>query len=244
MTLRVVITGINGALGQALARIYQREGYSVFGIDQQPESKTSFAYHSCDLSKFCDNSQAQANLMKAIDSWKGSNPLNVLINNAAYQWVGSMQSITDADFIRSFQVNVFAPFSLIKLLADDLKKSHGSVVNIGSIHARLTKKHFQAYSTSKASLSALTRSLALEYGQSLRINCIEPAAIDTPMLQDGFKNNPELLEELKSFHPQQRIATPDEIAELALFVSRSVQFLHGSCIDVSGGISCALHDPG
>jgi NAD(P)-dependent dehydrogenase (short-subunit alcohol dehydrogenase family) len=238
-----VITGVSGALGQALATHFQQQGFEVFGIDLHEKVGATYTYHACDLSQLCANTAAQSRLLSALNSWKQDQPIDVLINNAAYQWVGPMSELTDDEFIRSFQVNVFAAFSLIKLLANDLTQSHGSVVNIGSIHSRLTKRHFQAYSTSKAALSALTRALALEYGEQFRINCVEPAAIDTPMLRAGFKTHPQLLDQLKAFHPQNRIATPQEIAELVHFVAQRVQFLHGSCIDVSGGIACALHDP-
>ena len=120
----------------------------------------------------------------------------------------------------------------------------GSVVNVGSIHTRLTKPGFVAYSTSKAALSALTRGLALDYADRFRINCVEPASVSTPMLIDGFKDAPEKLRALESHHPQQRIATPEEIAELIFLISASgIGFLHGACIDISGAISSRLHDP-
>ena len=100
------------------------------------------------------------------------------------------------------------------------------------------------YAMTKAALAAMTRGLALDFEDKIRINCIEPAAVETPMLVDGFKEFPEKMQELKNHHPQKRIATPAEIAELVFQISSSkIQFLHGSCIDMSGGISGRLHDP-
>lgn len=238
-----VITGISGALGQSIAETFSKRGFQIFGIDERVEPTGRYETHLCDLSTFCGNSDEQAAFIHSLRTYATDSPIQVLINNAAFQWVGGMDNLSDEIWMKSFHVNVFSAFSLIKLLAQDLTLSKGSVVNIGSIHARLSKKNFQAYATSKAALSALTRTLALQYGEQFRINCIEPAAIDTPMLQAGFQSHPDRLQELHRFHPQNRIASPKEIAELTYFVSQNVQFLHGSCIDVSGGISCALHDP-
>ena len=78
----------------------------------------------------------------------------------------------------------------------------------------------------------------------MRINCIEPASVETAMLLDGFKDFPGKKLELENYHPQKRISTPDEIAELVYIISSAgVRFLHGSCIDISGGIANRLHDP-
>ena len=131
---------------------------------------------------------------------------------------------------------------LIAHFSKDLEITNGSVINISSIHAKLTKPGFSLYSSSKAALSMLTKSLAIDFGDKFRVNCIEPAAIDTKMLRERFnKNN---LNELAGYHPQNRIANPIEVAELALKISMSdIEFLHGSCIDMSGAISSRLHDP-
>ena len=137
-----------------------------------------------------------------------------------------------------------APYIFTSQLASDLEESKGSVINISSVHAKLTKPGFSFYASSKAGLSMLTKSLAIDYGDKFRINCIEPAAIDTRMLRDGFNNDERKINELKGYHPQNRIASPEEIAKLALKITElDVEFLHGSCIDMSGAISSRLHDP-
>jgi NAD(P)-dependent dehydrogenase (short-subunit alcohol dehydrogenase family) len=148
------------------------------------------------------------------------------------------------ELIKSYQINVVAPYLLITSLANVLTEKTASVVNIGSIHSRLTKPGFISYAVTKAALAALTRGLALDFEDHMRINCIEPASVETPMLLDGFKSFPEKKLDLERHYPQKRIATADEIAELAVLVSSvGVRFLHGACIDISGGISCRLHDP-
>ena len=91
---------------------------------------------------------------------------------------------------------------------------------------------------------SMSKVIAIDYGNKFRINCIEPAAIDTKMLRDSFKNNKNKIKKLNSYHPQNKIASPYEVAQLVLKMSNSdIEFLHGSCIEMSGAISSRLHDP-
>ena len=118
-------------------------------------------------------------------------------------------------------------------------------LNIGSIHSKLTKAKFCAYSSSKAALSSLTKSLAIDFGHKFRINAIEPGAIDTPMLRAGFSDDEYKIQELANYHPSGKISKVEEVAELvAILCTAKLNSMHGSCIDMSGGISGRLHDPG
>ena len=99
------------------------------------------------------------------------------------------------------EVNLLAPFVLTKLLLPQLEQAKGSVINVSSIHAHLTKANFVAYATSKAALSGLTRSMAIDLADRVRVNAIEPAAIETQMLLSGFDNDKDQLEKLKKLSP-------------------------------------------
>lgn len=84
----------------------------------------------------------------------------------------------------------------------------------------------------------------MEVGAKIRINAIEPAAVGTQMLKEGFKGRPDKLDLLHTYHPVGRIAEPAEVAELALFLcSEKARFIHGECISISGGIDRRLYDP-
>jgi NAD(P)-dependent dehydrogenase (short-subunit alcohol dehydrogenase family) len=90
----------------------------------------------------------------------------------------------------------------------------------------------------------MTRAMAVDLGSRIRVNAIEPAAIETDMLKAGFTEQPEKFAELQACHPQGRIGKPEEVAALALSVaSGELRFLHGACIGMDGGISGRLHDP-
>ena len=167
-----------------------------------------------------------------------------LINNAAVQKLSHLDGMELEDFQESMDVNVTAPLLLIKMFQEMLTTSKGSVVNIGSIHSKLTKPSFVSYATSKAALLGLTRSLAVDLGGRIRINIIEPGATDTEMLRAGFRDNETAYTRLKEYHPAGRLADPDEIAAAALFlVSDQSAFITGATLDISGGIAVRLHDP-
>ena len=240
-----LITGSAGAIGMAMVQTFKSAGYKVCGLDITDEpDKLSDNFIKADLYELVNDTGTRDALVQDLKAWLGSHKLDVLVNNAAYQYVSHEHPMPVEELIRSYSINVIAPYLLITELAGVMSEGSASVVNIGSVHSRLTKPGFVGYATTKATLAALTRGLALDYQDRLRINCIEPASIETPMLLDGFKNCPEKKSDLENFHPQRRIGTPAEIAAMALALSSSeVRFLHGACIDMSGGISGRLHDP-
>ena len=100
------------------------------------------------------------------------------------------------------------------------------------------------YAVSKSALAGLTRSLSLEFGSAVRVNTISPAATATPMLLAGFEGSPKKLDTLSDYHPIGRIAEPEEIARVALFLtSEGASFITGADLRVDGGISSCLSDP-
>ena len=240
-----VITGASGAIGKAVAERFKHDNYLVCGIDMiEIENEHLDFFIKCDLNAMVNSSDILDDVLLKIKHWAGTQTIDVLVNNAAYQHVSRAHPIPVSELMKSYSTNVIAPYLLITTLLESMTRETGSVVNVGSIHSRLTKPGFIAYATTKAALAAMTRGLALDLEDRIRINCIEPASVETPMLVDGFKGFPEKMRELESYHPQKRIAKAVEIAELIFVISSSkVRFLHGSCIDMSGGISCQLHDP-
>lgn len=241
----ILVTGSTGSIGSAIVRRYKAAGWGVAGIDQvAAEMETVDRFIQADLNVFVNDKLHNSFVMEEINGWLNGHKLDVLVNNAGYQYVNLRHPMPAEELLKSYNINVIAPYLLITGLLPYMRERTASVVNIGSIHSRLTKPGFVAYSTSKAALSALTRGLALDCEDRIRINCIEPASVETPMLLEGFSNHRKKKLELERYHPQKRISTPDEIAELvSLISSDGVRFLHGSCIDMSGGVACRLHDP-
>lgn len=246
-TKTAIVTGACGGIGMAIASCFQEAGYHVVATDQFETAVAGLLcdkYLSADLAKTVTNSGYANAIFQKIKEISPPDSIHVLINNAAVQVLGGLDDLTVEDWKHTLNINLLAPFVWSQGLASEIEKEHGSIINIGSIHARLTKKGFVAYATSKAALAGMTRALAIDVGPRIRINAIEPAAIETKMLKAGFKENEEGYRQLKNFHPVGRIGHCEEVAKVALFLaSNEVGFAHGTTFPLDGGIGTRLFDP-
>jgi len=239
----ILITGSNGAIGQGLCQSFTENGWRVIGTDLEENSKgNTSAYLSIDLNLLCTDINYCDQVIKGILS-ECKEGLDVLVNNAATQILAPIEDLTFKNWQKTLNVNLNSVFILIKELLPKLEKKKGNVVNIASIHATLTKPNFSAYATSKAALVGLTKSLAVELGSRIRVNAICPAAIDTPMLHEGFVDNPDGLKELIKFHPTHSIGSVKDVISVVLFLVDNNTFLNGSILNLDGGISSCLYDP-
>ncbi|WP_306250422.1 SDR family NAD(P)-dependent oxidoreductase [Parvularcula sp. IMCC14364] len=243
----ILITGVCGGIGHKMAEVFAEKGWRVIGTDQRepdfPSDHFSFVQH--DLEKIAVEDVALASLVTDVQTLLSGAPLHALVNNGALQVLGGVDDLSANDFLQSFKVNTLAPFRLVQSLLPDLEKAvAGTVLNIGSVHAQSTKQGFVAYATTKTALHGLTRSMAVDLGNRVRICGLAPAATDTPMLKAGFKDNPEALQALAEAHPLRRIASTREVAEIAVFlVSGKAAFIHGETLYADGGVLSRLHDP-
>jgi len=239
----VLITGTGGGIGRALVDCFEQDGFRVIGTDLEEYSGQPDHFIPCDLQTLVHHADAREGFLEQVKDFLGSRGLSALVNNAAVQILGPVRELSVEDVTKTFDINVFVPFVLIQSLLDELILGEGAVVNISSIHAGLTKPEFVAYATSKAALSGLTRALGVEIGQQVRVNAIAPAAIETPMLTAGFKEESEVQNALADLHPVGRIGEIAEVADLALFlVSDKAHFINGAVYELDGGISARLHD--
>jgi len=241
----VLVTGANGGIGQVLCKELKASGYVVVATDLHPAGKPECdSYIQLDLSDFVKDEDRRTAFKKELVNKLDGAKLVGLINNAAVQLLSSTDELDQKGFSGVLDINVTAPFLLIKLCLDMLESGHGSVVNIGSIHANLTKPRFVAYATSKSALAGLTRALAVDLGGRIRINAIQPAAIETDMLVEGFKENVEGYTNLQKYHPIGTIGQAKDVANTVLFlISKESRFIHGEILNLSGGIHARLHDP-
>ena len=241
-----LVTGAAGGIGQALVRVFCSSGYNVIATDIvcQPAGLTCARYIQADLARIVEDETYATEIFASVRRCLNGHGLHALINNAAIQILGGADSLARQDWRQTLDVNLLAPFFVTQALLPELEAAKGCVVNISSIHARLTKKNFVAYATSKAALSGMTRALAVDLGPRVRVNAIEPAAIETDMLKAGFAGKLELYQQLENCHPQHRVGQPEEVAQLALaIVSGGMDFLHGACVQLDGGVSARLFDP-
>lgn len=241
-----LVTGANGGIGKALVSCFSENGYSVVATDITDITKKTpnVTNLKIDLEQIVLDEAYAKNLQREVHEITSGIGLTALVNNAAVQILGSIDKVSRDDWLKSMNVNFSAPFFMTQMFLDSLKRNKGSVVNISSIHALQTKRNFVTYATSKGALSSLTRNMAVDIGNGVRVNAIEPAAVSTDMLRAGFEGKEEQFELLEAFHPIARIATPEEVAQLALFLcSEQSSFIHGACLNATGGIHGCLSDP-
>ncbi len=241
------ITGANGAIGKALCSTFYHAGWRVIASDIASSISANPAvdvYLPADLKLVCQEDAYREHFFSLLREKLDRNGLHLLVNNAAVQTVLPMEELSAEDWHTTMDVNLIAPFLLTKALLPELRKSGGSIINIASIHAQLTKPHFTVYAASKAALIGMTRSLAVELGRHVRVNAICPAAIATPMLEEGFRDDPQGREQLDRFHPSGCIGTTKEVADAALYLAETDgAFLNGTIINLDGGVASRLHDP-
>jgi NAD(P)-dependent dehydrogenase (short-subunit alcohol dehydrogenase family) len=238
----VLVTGAAGGIGRALVSVFEQAGWRVVSTDRVALPRVGHV--QADMAVCADPEHPDhAGVLAALRAATGGR-LRALVANAAHQVVKPGHALTAADWQQTLGVNLLAPFWLVMAFRDELAAQQGSFLAISSIHEKLTKPGFVAYATSKAALSGMVRSLAVDMGGQVRCNAICPAAIATPMLLAGFKGQTQALAALESFHPVGRLGRPEEVAQAALYAcSEGAGFLNGTCLDLSGGISARLHDP-
>lgn len=249
MSKFAVITGSSGGIGSALVDAFLSDNYSVVGIDTNDSGRNSvgFLEINADLFEFTKNENYREQILNQIENHLSERLDDfVLINNAAVQILNPVSKLNWSDWDKTLAVNTMAPFFLVQGFFDQLIKANGHIINISSIHSKLTKENFSCYAASKSALEALTRSLALELSaKGVSVNAIAPAAIATQMLKDGFAESPEKLKELESYHPAGMIGSPEELAAFVKSVTEQKGgFLTGSVLEFNGGIASRLHDPG
>ena len=246
----VLVTGAAGGIGKVLVKELAKTDWNVLGSDHprvKPDQSTRdkcLSWIPADLSALSQDPKCMETFIGDVSSATGERDLSAIVHNAALQRLGKFDQLTTTDWNETISINLLAAVLINKAFVAQLQRQKGSIIHIGSIHSQLTKPGFTAYATSKAALAGLTRSMAVELGGTIRVNAIEPAAIATPMLEEGFASNPELRAHLESFHPTNSIGRPDDVAKAVQFLlDTSCSFLNGCVLPLGGGIHNRLHDP-
>lgn len=245
MARTVLITGAAGGIGQALVSAFLADGWKVVATDRvKPQGNPATCFIPEDLNQVVEDAGRREGFFANIRAALGGGPLDAIVNNAAVQILGSTPDVNLADWQRTLNINLTAPFLIAQGMLPELQAGNGVVINIGSVHARATKREFVAYATSKAAIHGLTRAMAVDLGPNPRVLCVAPAAVDTTILREGFEGNPEAFAELAAAHPANRIADPVEIGEAVVcLVQTPFLFATGSTVWLDGGVLSRLHDP-
>ena len=233
---KALVTGAAGGIGKSLVRKLRAEGASVAITDITISNVEADAHFLGDLStaQFCDELPS-----KARDALGG---LDILINNAGIIRRGKITEATDDDFKSTIAVNIEAPFRLCRSTIPIMEKNGGgSIVNTASCWGLSPGPDHPIYIMSKAALASFTQCLGRDHAhQNIRVNAVCPNEVNTPMIRSGFSIrglDPErAINELNETVPLGRIAEPDDISDVILFLaSDAARYMCGSLVEVNGG---------
>ena len=242
-----LITGGGSGIGEAIAQTFANQDAKVFIIDQNLDAanKTAESINKKGLSAKaykCDVSNNK-NVSNVINEISKTSTIDILINNAGIAHVGNIEACEEKDLDHLYEVNIKGVYNCTRAIIPFMvKNKNGCIINLTSIASSVGIKDRFAYSMSKGAVLTMTYSIASDYiNDNIRCNCISPARVHTPFV-DGFirKNYPgqekQMFENLSKTQPIGRMGTPQEIADLALYLSSDeASFITGSNFPIDGG---------
>ena len=239
-----LVTGSSRGIGRAVARELARQGWRVcvnyrvrqdcaesLAAELAAEGHAIMTYQA-DVSQ---RQQVQAMVRAIQEKW---GPVSLLVNNAGVAGQALFQDVTDEMWHRYFSTNVDGAYHAIQAVLPAMLHAHeGCILNISSIWGQRGASCEVTYSCTKAALSGLTRSLASELAPThIRVNCIAPGVVDTEM--NGALGQ-EVMDQLREETPLCTIGTPQQIAQVSLFLAgEQASFVTGQVISPNGGFFC------
>jgi NAD(P)-dependent dehydrogenase (short-subunit alcohol dehydrogenase family) len=244
---RAVVTGAASGIGQAIAMTFAAHGAEVHVLDvdagggqetveEIAASGGSALFHSCDVTNGSE-------VFEVFNYILQDGGIDILVNNAGIAHVGNLEGTTEEDLDRVFAVNVKGVYHCMRACIEPMRKSGGGVIlNMASVAASVGIFDRFAYSMSKGAVLAMTYSAAKDYAaHKVRVVSISPARVHTPFVDGVLKKNypgqeQEMFQKLSATQPIGRMGTPQEVADLALYLcSDQAAFATGTDYPIDGG---------
>lgn len=228
-----IITGGTSGIGLAIAKRFADEGATV--VIASRGARSSDIPGATYITTNVRNEEDVRALIEKVATQFGS--IDIVVNNAGISRAKDVTETSVEEYAEIMDTNMRGAFLMTKHAIAHLLKSKGTIINIASKLALIPDPEVPVYCASKAAIAMFTKATALAYGkQGVRINAICPGPIDTALLQSYFGNRQEMLDFYAEHNPMGRIGTPDEVANVALFLaSDEARFVTGALYTVDGG---------
>jgi 2-keto-3-deoxy-L-fuconate dehydrogenase len=243
-----VLTGGGSGIGKAIAECFAAQGALVAVADLNIEAATevvkSIEKSGGKANAFTCNVANQQQVLAVFQSIIDQlGALDILINSAGIANINKLETTNEVDFDKVINVNVKGTYNAMYAAIHQMKKQRGGVIlNLASIASSVGLADRFAYSMSKGAVVGMTLSVAKDYmNDGIRCNCISPARVHTPFVDNFIKNNypgkeEEMFEKLSKTQPLGRMAKPEEVAHLALYLcSDEAAFITGNDYPIDGG---------
>jgi NAD(P)-dependent dehydrogenase (short-subunit alcohol dehydrogenase family) len=237
----VLVTGASSGIGAATAIAFAEAGWSVMAAGRDEVRLDEVADVSDNISTWAgeliESEDCEELIAETIDEFDN---IDCLVNSAGVLLRGTAEETSDDDWRDTLTVNLDVAFYLSRAALPHLLQAEGSIVNISSYWGLKAGERAVAYCASKGGLIMMTRAMALDHAaDGLRINAICPGGVDTPMLAAGAADDDVdgFLEAVASGSPNGRIASPEDIAALVMFLaSDAARHITGTAIPIDGGL--------
>lgn len=241
-----VITGGNSGIGKGIAEHFYREGANVviFGRNEATlaEAKKEMDNHILTIHGDVTNSADLKNLFEATKKAYGK--IDILVANSGVAQRVNVLEATEDNFDYMVDINYRGAYFTVKYALDYLN-TPASIILIASCAATMSVKNNSIYGSTKAAVVKLAQHFALDLGERhIRVNAISPGYIKTPLFEGRLKSDPTYLTRREANVPLKRIGTPQDIANVALFLaSDAASYITGSNLIVDGGYSINFMEP-
>jgi 3-oxoacyl-[acyl-carrier protein] reductase len=235
-----LITGAGQGIGRACAEVFALKGADLILFDKNPTALSKVADQTTQtgrqvFTRALDLTDIDT-LKNAVKEVKKKGCIDILVNNAGFDRPGTVAKIKTGDFLEVLSIHLVVPFTLIQLLLPDMRKAGwGRIINVSSIYALIGAKAEVAYSTAKAGVIGLTKSVAKEAGSDgVTVNTVLPGLTRTPTIETFMADKFKQL--ILNNTPLGRIGEAEEIASVIAFLaSDEASYITGTPIPVSGG---------